>query len=82
MRWERNKSKHKRITGQEVKIGEREKAINKAIHELIIIKQRRMRESRPEKDIVRVQKEIDRMIRLKTRMQLADTFLKWRDARK
>jgi hypothetical protein len=57
----------------------REGILNKAIHELIQIKKRRINDGDTLKRIQAAQKAIDKMMNMKYRMTTAQRYLMWRE---
>jgi len=56
----------------------RDEILARAIHKLIIIKKRRIEDGRPTKEVVRVQKEIDKLQKMRRDYNNAAKFAEWR----
>jgi hypothetical protein len=79
LNWEKKKYKPDYIQQKNrTQTRTKEVILNEAIHKLIVIKKRRTEDGRPQKEIIRVQKEIDKLIKLRDQFRLANKFAEYR----
>jgi hypothetical protein len=78
LNWERHRERPKtEYQKAKVQTRTRDVILNEAIAKLIVIKTRRKIEGEPEKRIIAVQKEIDKLMKMRDQYRKASLFVEW-----